>query len=362
MPSVFRMYTREIRSTPDAVVRAGKPVFGDFNTPPADFDIRKLKQPFSVMPLPRFITDSRIRTNLYFSFVSEEYAGLIGITDTPLFGFAEVTLWEKACGRKISFRSFIIFRKRLVPFNIKSGVCKSFRKKRIFSIRWNYETGRFSVLCRLKGDKCRPNTFFEFSGSLHDTACGIHTSVVPAPLMRRCSAVHHCAPLLKGSLSGRFFGKEEKTAVQPVEASGFLTIRRSYYKLRTFSYSVTVSDTSGEKSIRFNLYASNQDSVDPDLYNENILFVDGTSSPLPPVTITHPYGVGGIWIIQDTENMIDLSFTPVSDTVRKESVLILRTEYHSIYGTCEGSVRDAEGGIFLLKNASAVVKKQYLRL
>lgn len=362
MPSVFRMYTREIRTTPDAVVRAGKPVFGDFNTPPADFDIRKLKQSFSIMPLPRFITDARIRTNLYFSFVSEEYAGIIGITDTHLFGFAEVTVWEKASGRKISFRSFIVFRKRLIPFKITSGVCKSFRKKRIFSIRWNYDTGKFSVVCRLKGNKDRPDTFFEFSGNLQDENCGIHTSVVPAPLMRRCSAVHHAAPVLRGSFLGRFFGKEEKSAVEHVKALGFFSIRRSYYKLRTFSYSLTVLGESEGKSIRFNLYTSNHDAVDSDLYNENVLFVDGKASPLPPVTITHPYGLNGIWVIQDTENMIDLSFSPMSDTVRKESVLILRTEYHTIYGTCEGSVRDMDGGTFLLKNVSAIVKKQYLRL
>lgn len=362
MPSAFSMYTREIRRTPDAVVRAGKPVFGDFNSFPLDFDIRKLKQPFSIMPLPRFITDSRIRTNLYFSFVSNEYAGLIGVMDTHFFRFAEVTVWEKASGRKHSFRSFILFRKRLIPFKITNGVCKSLRKKRVFSIRWNYETGKFSVLCRLKGDKGRPNTFFEFSGNLQDEKCGIHTSVIPAPLMRRCSAVHHAAPLLRGSFLGRFFGKEEKPSVESADAWGFFTVRRSYYKLRTFSYSFTVMGESDGKVIRFNLYTSNQDPVDSDLYNENVLFVDGQTSPLPPVTITHPYGLNGIWIIQDTENMVDLSFSPLSDTVRKESALILRTEYHTMYGTCEGSVRNTEGDTFLLKNVSAIVKKQYLRL
>ncbi|WP_428770329.1 DUF2804 family protein [Treponema sp. HNW] len=356
------MYTREIRNAPRAVVRAGKPVFGDFNTLPSDFDIRKLKQPFSLMPLPRFITDSRIRTNLYFSFASDEYAGRIGITDAHLFGFAEFTLWEKASGRKISFRSFIIFRKRLVPFKIKSGVCKSLRKKRIFIIRWNYDTGKFSVLCRLKGDRTRPHTFFEFSGNLNDEGCGFHTSVIPAPLMRRCSAVHHCAPLLRGSLSGHFFEKEDKPAAEPVEALGFFTVRRSYYKLRTFCYAITVLGESEGKAVRFNLYTSNQDPVDSDLYNENILFVDGKASPLPPVTVTHPYGLAGLWVIQDTENMVDLSFSPLSDTIRRESALILRTEYHTIYGTCEGFVRDTEGETFLLKNVCAVVKKQYLRL
>ena len=60
--------------------------------------------------------------------------------------------------------------------------------------------------------------------------------------------------------------------------------------------------------------------------------------------------------------MIDLTFTPMSDTVRKESILILRTEYRTIYGKCEGVIRDKDGKTFALKDFCTIVKKQYLRL
>ena len=138
--------------------------------------------------------------------------------------------------------------------------------------------------------------------------------------------------------------------------------RASYYRLRLHCFSVTGLGNVDGVHIRFNLYTSNQDAVDSDLYNENVLFAAGETTPLPPVTITHPYGLNGQWIIQDTESMIDLSFFPVSDTVRKKSILILRTEYHTIYGKCEGTVRDKHGTKFTLKDFCAVAKKQYLRL
>lgn len=362
MPSVFRMYTRIIQNAPERIVRSGKPIFGDFCDVPLFFDIRKLKQPFSIMPLPSFISNLRIRTNLCFSFLADNYAGTMEIMDAGWFGFAEVNIWEKDTARKLSFRSFILFRKRLIPLTLKNGLCKSLRKKRIFIIRWDYESGHFSVRCRFKGDRMRPNTFFEFSGNINDSVCGRHTSVIPAPLMRRCSAVHHCAPILKAKMSGGFFSEDKKTPFECKEAPGFFSVRRSYYKLRTGCYSLTLIGAVDGRNIRCNLYTSNQDPVDSDLYNENILFADGESTALPPVTITHPYGLLERWIIQDTESMIDLSFTPRFDTVRKESILILRTEYHTIYGECEGVIRDKKGESFILKNFCAIAKKQYLRL
>ncbi|MGI5173080.1 DUF2804 family protein [Treponema sp. OMZ 840] len=356
------MYTRNIEKAPRSVVCSGKPTFGDFRGIPDYFDIRKLKQPFSLMKLPSFITDSRIRTNLSFSFLTDDYLGVAEIIDAHYFGFAEITIWEKESARKLSYRSFIVFRKRLIPYKLKSGMCKSLRTKRRFTIRWNYDTGNFSAVCRLKGDSVRPNTYFSFSADLHDKTCAVHTSVIPAPLMRRCAAVHHCAPVLKGTLTGNFFVKNGKELAANVHSLGFFTIRRSYYRLRLHSYALTVLGTADNKNIRFNLYTSNQDPVDSDLYNENVLFTDGESTPLPPVTITHPYGLLDRWIIQDTENMIDLSFTPLSDTVRKESILILRTEYHTIYGKCEGSIRDKNGELFTVKDLCAIAKKKYLRL
>ena len=356
------MYTRVIQNAPDSVVRSGQPIFGDFDKAPDFFDIRKLKQPFSLMPLPSFFTDSRIRSNLCFTFLTEAYMGTMEIMDANYFGFAEINMWEKETGRKVSYRSFIVFRKRLIPRRMKSGICKSFRSKRIFAIRWDYETGKFSVLCRLKGDKTRPDISFAFSANLQEERCGVYTAVVPAPLMRRCAATHHCAPFLKGSLSGGFFAKDGQTGVAVSDAASLFTVRTSYYRLRLHCFSVTGLGNVDGANIRFNLYTSNQDAVDSDLYNENVLFADTQLSPLPPVTITHPYGLSGQWIIQDTENMVDLTFNPLSDTVRKESILILRTEYRTIYGTCEGVIRDRDGRTFTLKDFCTIVKKQYLRL
>lgn len=354
------MYTRSISEPPPSIVKSGRPVFGDFTPAPKTLDIRKLEQPFSIMPLPAFITDWRIRSNLCFTFLTPDFFGTMELMDAHFFDFAEINIWERSSGKKLSFRSFILLRRRVIPLTIISGICTSQKKKRVFIIRWDYTKGKFSFLCRLKGDMHRTDASFSFFGDLQNKYSVCNTSVIPAPVMRRCAAVHHLSlPLTQKVQTGA--AQSEADAIKN-ENWGFFTVRRSYYRLRSHCQSLTVLGTSDGVPIRFNLYTSNQDPFDPDLYNENVLFVAGETTPLPPVTITHPYGLNGQWIIQDTESMIDLSFFPISDTVRKKSILILRTEYHTIYGKCEGTVRDKHGTKFALKDFCAVAKKQYLRL
>ena len=102
--------------------------------------------------------------------------------------------------------------------------------------------------------------------------------------------------------------------------------------------------------------------MNPDTYNENVLFVDGELTPLPPVKITFPFGIKGKWIIQDTENMVDLSFTPISDHSRIVSFMVLRAQKHIMYGTFEGMLKTKDGREIPLKDFSGMVRKQLMRL
>ena len=70
----------------------------------------------------------------------------------------------------------------------------------------------------------------------------------------------------------------------------------------------------------------------------------------------------GKWIIQDTENMVDLSFTPISDHSRIVSIMVLRAQKHIMYGTFEGMLKTKDGREIPLKDFSGMVRKQLMRL
>ncbi len=350
------MYTRTITSPPSKIIENGKAIFGDFNFPPQKLSIQRIRQPFSLMPLPVFVTKMRIRSNLCFSFSIDGYIGTIEIMDANFFAFGEVNVWTKNEKQCLSYRT-IILRRKTIPQTALKGDCRSHRKNRYIRVAWDYDKNTITIVCRLKHDKTRPDLHFAFSANIRDNTL---ISVIPAPTMRRCAAIHHAALSIEGTVS-----KESSVLTASPFVSkglGFFTIRRSFYKLRTFCHSITAQGEINGKVVQFNLYISNQDPADSSQFNENVLFIDGEVTPLPPVTITHPRGIRNKWIIQDTESMIDLAFVPSFTTVRKNSILILRTQYHTLFGSCEGSIKDKDGEDYSLKEFSAVAKKQYLRL
>ena len=75
METIDISYERTLKDAPEKLVKNGKAQFGSFSKPPKSLDINGLKYPFGVLPLPTFITNLRIRTNLSFSFSTSEYYG-----------------------------------------------------------------------------------------------------------------------------------------------------------------------------------------------------------------------------------------------------------------------------------------------
>ena len=93
-----------------------------------------------------------------------------------------------------------------------------------------------------------------------------------------------------------------------------------------------------------------------------MLSVDGDITAMPPVCITHPFGIQKKWIVQDTESMVDLSFMPVSCSSRTLNIIVMRNAYTTIYGNFEGVLLTKNGEKIVLKNCSGIVKKSMLRL
>ena len=110
------------------------------------------------------------------------------------------------------------------------------------------------------------------------------------------------------------------------------------------------------------MQTSNLDAADTDSYNSNVMVVDGEETVLPPVYITHPFGIEKKWIIQDTENMIDLVFTPISASQRRISVVLLHAQYFTVYGTFDGVLITKEGKSITLKDFPGIINNQRIRL
>ena len=356
------MYSRKIESPPEVLVRNGKPVFGTFGGATAKIDIRGLRAPFGGVPLPAFISNFRIKSFLSFVFNIGQYIGTVEFFDQKIFGYAEVVFWDKETGRKLAYHSLMGPRRRFIPHNLNQGVCASFGKKRYIRIGWDRTRDRVSMIFNLSGDSVRPSARAAFVAHYSDSGMTETVSNVPVLSKRRCSALYLSTPQIHGSLSIDKTKHFNEATMQDTDGQSLFSISRAFYDLYTETEVVKATGITDGKTVSFVISAPEVDESSPESVNKNLLIVDGKRTPLPPVKITHPFGVQTKWVIQDTENMIDLTFEPVSDNFRDIAFLVMRTQTHLIYGKFGGTLKTADNQSIDLNDFVGIAKKQLLRL
>lgn len=356
------MYTREIKSPPEKIVHNGKIEFGTYGGLLPRLDIRGVRSPFAGFPLPTVITNFRIQSSLMFLFNIGSFIGTVDFFDHKVFGFADVVFWNKENGRKFAYRSFMGPRRRFIPHNMKTGFCASFNKKRYIRVSWDHQRNRLSMIFNLKGDSSRPSAQAAFVAHYSSPELCEIATVVPFPSKRRCSATYIATPQIHGTISLEKTKRSEEINQEDFDGNALLSINRSYYNLHSISEFVVAAGEIDGKKFSFQIFTTQENAVDSDNINGNILCVNGQCTPLPPVTITHPFGISKNWVIQDFENMVDLTFTPASDNYRDVSFFVMKSQLHTIFGTFEGVIKTKDGENIVLHDFEGIAKNQLLRL
>ncbi len=354
------MYSRPLVKVPESIVQNGKINFGSFLGVPATVDIRGVKAPFAGIPTSTIFSNFRIKSRIYFVFAVENYIGLAEFFDDKTFGLAEVIFWDKQTGKKLAYHNLMGPRRRFVPINTYEAACTSFGSTRYIKISWSRKRGKVSLSFTVKGDRFRPSAKAKYVARL-DEGKEEALFVNPAPTTQRCSATWMIPMNLEGGLATakhRHYIKE----IPQEKGLGFMMLNRTYLKPRTSSENMFgLSEIDGKKIV-FSFENTSQDSNDEDNYNNNLLSVDGKLTAMPPVQITHPFGLDGKWVAQDTEGMVDLTFNPISVNSRTLNIILMRNAYSTIYGTFDGVLLSKDGDKIILKNCPGIVKKSHIRL
>ena len=355
------MYNRPLNKVPARIVKDGEINFGTYEGVTNTVDIRGIDSPFAGVPVAKYFSNFRIKSKIFFVFNVENYIGLAEFFDDKAFGLAEVILWDKESNQKFAYHTFMGPRRRFVPIDTNQASCISFSKKRYIKIGWNRRRGKFSLSFIVKGDKYRPSAKCKFLARVHENADSELLTVCPAPNAQRCSATWTVPLNLEGGIG---FGKHRHhiTEIPQNKGLGCLLLNRIYMNFYSHSELMFGFAKLKDKDVVFSFSGSNQEANDPDSFNDNMLSVNNRITAMPPVTITHPFGIQNKWVIQDTENMVDLSFTPISSNSRTLNIIVMRNHYTTIYGTFDGVLISKDGEKIVLKNCPGICKKTNLRL
>jgi hypothetical protein len=294
-------------------------------------------------------------------FNAERIIGSVDFFGLRLLGFAEVVLWDTDTGRKYAYRTVIGPRRKFIPYDLFSGRSSTHRRGCAVKVSWNRKENRLSLTARLAGNALKPRVSISLRADLASPLFSEVATVIPAPIMRRCRAVYRLTAPINGMLA--LTSKTGDALNVPVSGgTALFDMHRAYYQMRTKSEYAYGLGKCGERIVAFSLASSTIDAVRPNDYNENFLFCGGKMTPLPPVKITYPYNINGDWVIQDTESMVDLVFTPRSVYARMHSVFILTTRYRLIYGVFNGVLLTKTGEKIILRDFPGIAKKHLIRL
>ncbi len=106
-----------------------------------------------------------------------------------------------------------------------------------------------------------------------------------------------------------------------------------------------------EKWLGFNL--TRNQSIDQDKYNENILWLEGKTSILPPVKFTRSPECKDFcdyseWLVKDEHDMVNLKFKVYNMNPMIVHAKVFAIDYYIAFGELEGYLRDEDGKKYVL--------------
>ena len=139
------------------------------------------------------------------------------------------------------------------------------------------------------------------------------------------------------------------------ESAAIVDDHRGYYPRRAhYDWVTTMGKCNvdgAEKWLAFNL--TRNQSIDQEKYNENILWLEGKTSILPPITFTRnpeskDFKDYSEWIVKDEHDMVNLKFKVYNMNPMIMHALVVNIDYYVAYGELEGYIRDEDGKKYVL--------------
>lgn len=133
-------------------------------------------------------------------------------------------------------------------------------------------------------------------------------------------------------VEGYMFLKDREIAFDSDKAYMMIDDHKGYYPWN-LKYDWVMGWGYDNKGQLFGFNLTHNQVIDPEKYNENCIWLDGTMNVLPPINV---YMGKKVWIIKDEYGMVDLRFYPVTEASIKFNLLLICSDYEAPIGRFEG--------------------------
>jgi hypothetical protein len=352
------MYTRDIKPPAASPVHEGKPLQGTWTRPFERVDLLEIARPFS-LPIPNWLANLRIKEWQSVIVQNDEAYFMAFAANLKLLRFLGAVFCDKKSGgikRYIDYAPLTFWE---LPRSLADSYAECGGLGCSMSIHPQLDASRLNFAFSVYS----PDGLSEM-----ETGFEINFDPVKSPPLvtnllfseERPVYTYKSVGRVQGQLTlgeegRRYHFNPETTLSLFRDSKGFFP----YITRCQWAHGLGIEKNG--RLISFSLAELGTRSANTD--NENVLWVNGALSALPPVRITHEGGLGGDWVIEDVEGMIDLSFTPRRPPDRDGYDLIIsKAEYYNPDGVFNGMIMNKDGEKIQLRNFAGCAENLYLRL
>ncbi len=336
--SKFISIKRRNQSTPEAIVdENGQCVFGTFDKEFVDLNLLRAKKPTHA---PNFLNKTRLTLWQAAEIHLKDCVILTALCDMAFFGINLTLFYDKRTKKVHTFSTNITTKKTFIAPNLLNGnKTQATHKNGFIKFDNNFGEGK----CNVKGDhKNKKGETIQYDFELNRVS---KPCVVSIPFDKN-RPLYSQKDFFKAEgkiiFNGEKFLSDENSTAIIDDHKGYYHRRMHYDWITTLS-----RDYNGEKKY-FALNLTRNQSINQEDYNENLIWKEGETSLLPPVTfekniLTKNFKNGAIWKVKDQHDMVNIEFK-AEDIYRNEMhALIVDIGYYVAFGTLSGYVRDEEG-------------------
>jgi hypothetical protein len=345
---------RPLPPPPPTAVTDGEYELGRFNAPFPRANLLEVARPFGYR-LPLFLKRFRLKEWQALQFGDGRWYFFTALYDARLFSAALFHAWDREKKRHFSFEHIFPGSRYSFGESLDASrvACTGRRRSLSFDIAWSEGRIDLAVARASRGAQAPFGGGFRFS-------CGpkiAAPSVVCLPLgLNR--AMYSTKVLMP--MEGEFEAEGERFRLEGPSAMGVLDDHKGYYpwRMRYDWVSGFGLDAKGRR-VGFNL--TDNQVKDQERYNENCVWIGNKVWVLPPVRVTRATGPTGDWVIQDTEGLVDLVFSPEVPHDLRFRLGLVESDYHGPFGSFKGFIKNGEGEKIEAERLFGAGEQKYLR-
>ncbi len=330
-----------------SLVENGSVRFGRWSEPLPDInlgeaDAYRLPGGF---PLPRPLQQARLKEWQAFQFTNGRWFGIVALFNAKAMALAQLKLIDTDTLTKYTFEKRLTPWSLRYPQNLLDGEVSWSGDGADFRFGFHLSRDEVDVAVSIPAAEGRPAMSLELRGD----STGQEPVVVSIPFNDRRGMYSHkaCVPAV-GSLT---VGDD----VFEFEAGRSALIaddHRGYYpRVMEWDWGTAAYTASDGTLIGLNL--TRNASIDPERFNENVIWVGGRAHPLPAVTfVRHDTTATSPerWEIRDRAGRVNVDLDVLIDGRVDINAVVLKSKYRGPFGRFSGTITLEDGSVVEIPN------------